>query len=118
MKLLRCYRFRLDPTPAQEQAFRQFAGCRRFLWNWALERKRAASQESGESIGYNELAAELVLLKQQPQTAFLKECDSQALQQTLRDLDRAFVNFFEKRQRTRSARVGSGRRTPSVSPSG
>src|SRR5438093_1560495 len=97
MKLQRCYRFRLDPTPPQEQAFRQYAGCRRFVWNWALERKRAAYQESGESIGYHQLAAELRALKQQPETVFLKECDSQALQQTLRDFDRAFVNFFEKR---------------------
>jgi putative transposase len=99
MKLQRCYRFRLDPTPEQEQAFRQWAGCRRFVWNWALERKRAVYQESGDSIGYNQLAAELVKLKQQPPTAFLKECDSQALQQTLRDLDRAFINFFQKRAR-------------------
>jgi putative transposase len=97
MKLQRCYRFRLDPTRQQEQVFRQFAGCRRFVWNWALERKRIAYQESGENISYNQLAAELVTLKQQPDTAFLTECDSQALQQTLRDLDRAFVNFFEKR---------------------
>src|SRR6266568_8060386 len=99
MKLLRCYRFRLEPTPQQEQAFRQFAGCRRFLWNWALERKCLAYRASGESIGSNQLAAELVSLKQQPETAFLKECDSQALQQALRDLDRAFVNFFAGRAR-------------------
>src|SRR5207302_2318812 len=97
MKLQRSYRFRLDPTPTQEQTFRQFAGCRRFVWNWARARKRAAYRDSGERIGYQQLAAELTALKQQPETAFLKECDSQALQQTLRDLDRAFVNFFEKR---------------------
>jgi putative transposase len=37
------------------------------------------------------------MLKRQPDTEILQECDAQALQQTLRDLDRAFVNFFEKR---------------------
>src|SRR5439155_14602782 len=110
MKLLRCYRFRLDPTPAQAQAFRQFAGCRRFLWNWALERKRAVYQASGQSLSYRELAAELTALKRQPATAFLDECDSQALQQTLRDLDRAFINFFEKR--SRYPRPKARKRTP------
>ena len=97
MTTTRCYRFRLDPTPEQEQAFRQFAGCRRFVWNWALARKKETYQRTGGSVTYNELAHELVELKRQPDTAFLNECDSQALQQTLRDLDRAFVNFFEKR---------------------
>lgn len=63
MKLQRCYRFRLDPTPAQELAFRQFAGCRRYVWNWALGRKRAVYQETGASLSYGELAAELVALK-------------------------------------------------------
>jgi putative transposase len=99
MHLQRCYRFRLDPTPAQEQSFRQFAGCRRFVWNWALERKRAVYQAAGKSLSYGELAAELVQLKQQPETAFLQACDSQALQQSLRDLERAFGNFFAGRAR-------------------
>jgi putative transposase len=97
MILHRCYRFRLDPTPAQAQAFRRFAGCRRFVWNWALERQRAHYQETGKRLSLGELMSELVALKRQPATAFLQECDSQALQQTLRDLERAFVNFFEQR---------------------
>src|SRR5438045_3416276 len=110
MNLQRSYRFRLDPTPAQAQAFRQFAGCRRFVWNWALARKRAVYQASGQSLSYGELAGELTALKRQPGTSFLAECDSQALQQTLRDLDRAFTNFFEKR--SRYPRPKTRKRTP------
>ena len=94
MTLTRCYRFRLDPTPEQEQAFRRFAGCRRFVWNWALARKKETYQSAGRAVSYGELAAELVVLKRQPDTQFLQECDAQALQQTLLDLDCAFVNFF------------------------
>jgi putative transposase len=97
MQLQRCYRFRLDPTAQQAQAFRQFAGCRRWVWNWALARKQAVYQATGARLSALFLMAELVQLKRQPDTAFLKDCDSQALQQTLRDLDRAFKNFFEKR---------------------
>src|SRR5205814_241396 len=52
-----------------------------------------------KGIGYGALAAELVQLKKQPETAFLKDCHSQVLQQTLMDLDKAFVAFFEKRAR-------------------
>jgi putative transposase len=82
MKLHRAYRFCLDPTPKQEQRLRQFAGCRRFVWNWALERMCAVYQDTGQALSYGELAAELVQLKQQPQTVFLQACDSPALQQT------------------------------------
>ena len=39
----------------------------------------------------------LTELKKQDAFAWLKEPDSIALQQSLRDLDRSFVNFFEKR---------------------
>jgi len=99
MIITRCYKSRLEPTPGQEHAFLRFAGCRRYVWNWALARKREVYQETGNSIGYVALAAELVRLKRQPETAFLKDCHSQVLQQTLMDLDKAFVAFFEKRSR-------------------
>jgi len=99
MMITKCYKFRLEPTPEQEQEFLRFAGCRRFVWNWALGRKQSVYQETGKNIGYGALAAELVQLKRQPETAFLKECHSQVLQQTLLDLDKAFVAFFEKRSR-------------------
>ena len=97
MKLQRCYRFRLEPTPEQEQAFRRFAGCRRYVWNWGLSRKIETYQTTGTSVGYHVLRANLVELKRIEATEFLKECHSQVLQETLRDLDRAFINFYEKR---------------------
>src|SRR5438477_9380743 len=87
------YKFRLDPTPEQEHQFLRFAGCRRFVWNWALARKQAVYKETGKTLGYNALAAELVQLKKEPDTAFLSECHSQVLQQTLMDLEKAFVCF-------------------------
>ena len=99
MEVTRCYKYRLYPTREQEARFVQFAGCRRFVWNWALVRKQAHFKATGKGIGFHALCAELVTLKKQPETAFLRECHSQVLQQALLDLDRAFVAFFEKRAR-------------------
>lgn len=99
MQLHKCYRFRLEPTASQQQTFRQWAGCRRWIWNWALEQKHKAVALTGPEVSRWHLQAQLPLLKRQPETAFLKECHSQALQETLRDVDRAFTNFFEKRAR-------------------
>lgn len=50
-----------------------------------------------ERIGYNETAKRLTVLKQQPETAWLNEVSNIVLQQSLRNLDTAFQNFFQKR---------------------
>jgi putative transposase len=110
MDAMKCYKFRLKPTAEQEALFVQFAGCRRFVWNWALARKTAVYKETGKGINYNALAGELVALKKQPETAFLKESHSQVLQQTLMDLDKAFGAFFDKR--ARFPRFKSRKRSP------
>ena len=109
METTRCYKFRLDPTRAQEHSFVHFAGCRRFVWNWALSRKREVYKAAGKGIGYNALAAELVRLKK-TDAPFLKDCHSQVLQQTLMDMDKAFKAFFERR--ARFPRLKSRKRTP------
>ncbi len=89
----------MRPTVAQGQALMRLAGARRFVWNWALARRKAYFAEHETTIPTAVLSAELTALKQQSETAWLAEADSQALQQTLKDLDRAFRNFFEKRAR-------------------
>ena len=61
-----------------------------------MNRKREHFRRSGKTLSYNQLAAELTLLKQQSATAWLRESDSQSLQQALRDLDNAFQQFFRR----------------------
>ena len=51
---------------------------------------------NGRKIGYSQTSAMLTELKKSDDFAFLKVVDSIALQQSLRDLDRGFVNFFQK----------------------
>jgi len=97
--LQRAYRFRMRPNREQEQALFRQTGARRFVWNWTLARRKAYYAEHGVSIPAAQLSKELTVLKEQPGTVWLKEADSQALQQTLRDLDTAFRAFFEKRAR-------------------
>ncbi len=93
------YRYRLNPTVAQETLLNQFAGARRFVWNWALDRKKTHYQQTGGTLGFAALSAELTALKQQPGTAWLREMDSQSLQQALRDLDSAYQHFFRRVKR-------------------
>jgi putative transposase len=93
------YRFRMRPHADQGQALNRMAGARRFVWNWALARWKETYAATGKSISLQQLSAELTALKTEPDTAWLSECDSQALQQVLTDLQRAFAHFFERRAR-------------------
>jgi putative transposase len=95
----RAYRFRLEPTIDQEHQLFCQAGARRFVWNWALARRREYYAATGKTLTYCMQAAELTVLKKQPGTEWLKGFDSQSAQQTLKDLDRAFSNFFQGRAR-------------------
>ena len=95
----RVYRFRLEPTVTQAQHLRQFAGARRWVWNWALQQRLDHYRQTGQTLSTKELSARLTALKDYPQTAWLREIDAQLLQQVLADLQRAFVNFFARRAR-------------------
>lgn len=97
MRIMRSYKYRVYPTPSQEQTLVQWAGCRRWVWNWGLRYKQAHYQATGKSISYRELAAALVNLKRESDMEWLKACHAQMLQAALMDLERAFANFFAKR---------------------
>lgn len=99
MKLRKVYRFRMRPTKAQEAGLYRMAGARRFIYNWALNRRKSYYAEHGTGISAKQLSSELTALKNQQDTLWLKDVDSQMLQQALRDLDRAFRAFFEGRSR-------------------
>jgi putative transposase len=99
MKLRKVYRFRMRPTKAQEAALYRMAGARRFVYNWALDKRKNYYAEQGKGIPAKQLSSELTTLKSVPGTLWLKEADSQMLQQALRDLDRAFEAFFKERSR-------------------
>jgi putative transposase len=88
--------FRCYPTPEQEEHLARTFGCVRYVWNWAL-RLRSDGFRAGERIGYPETDRRMTLLKRQPETAWLNEVSSVCLQQSLRDLQTAFSNFFDKR---------------------
>jgi putative transposase len=99
VKKKQAYRFRIYPTEAQEQAFRQISGCCRLVYNLGLEQRRdhwrRYRARTGFPISKVSQKNELPALKEV--APFLKEAPSHCLQQALDDLDRAYQNFFEGR---------------------
>lgn len=91
-------KFRAYPNKEQQNLINRTLGCCRFIYNKGLAMRNDA-YSNGEKIGYNQTSAMLTELKKSDDFAFLKQVDSIALQQSLRDLDRGFVNMFQRRAR-------------------
>ena len=89
-------KFRIYPNKEQKNLINQTLGCCRLIYNKGLAMRNDA-YKNGDKIGYSQTSTMLTMMKKCEDFAFLKEVDSIALQQSLRDLDRGFVNFFQKR---------------------
>ena len=93
----RAYKFRFYPTPEQADQLARTFGCTRFVYNHFLRVRADSFFNEKKRVGYNDTAKMLTLLKQQPKTEWLNEVSNVCLQQSLRNLDVAFKNFFQKR---------------------
>jgi len=76
---------------------RRFAGSCRFVFNKALDLQKKLYERGEKKLGYAGLCKILTEWKAQPATAWLCESPAQTLQQCLKDLERAYTNFFAKR---------------------
>ena len=90
----RAIKIRIYPSKAQEEFFLKTFGCCRFVYNQALSKANEAYKNNKKSFSYVAAAKGLIEIKQE--FPFLKEVDSVALQQSLRHLQTAFKNYFEK----------------------
>ena len=97
MKQKRAYKYRIYPTDEQKRLLARTFGCCRFIYNWALRQKTDAFYNEQRRLYYKDLSEALTQLKKQPEYCWLNEVSSVPLQQALRHLDKAFLNFFEGR---------------------
>ena len=95
MDRLQAFKYALMPSADQQRDMRRFAGSCRFVYNKALALQKANHEAGNEFIRYVEMANQLPAWKSEFE--WLRESPSQALQHALKNLDRAFTNFFEKR---------------------
>lgn len=97
MLRLQAYKFRLKPTRRAADQFRRFAGCCRYAYNRALALNEERRARGEKRLGYAGLCKELTAWRNDPETAWLAESSSSSQQQALKNLDRAYANFFAKR---------------------
>ncbi|GBC59599.1 transposase [Desulfonema ishimotonii] len=95
MICLRAYKYRIYPDREQRGKLAVQFGHARFVYNYALNARKEYYKKTGKGLSYSATAKMLPGMKKELE--WLREADSQVLQQKLRDLDRAYVNFFQKR---------------------
>jgi putative transposase len=99
------YRYRLYPTPGQQQALARAFGCARVVYNDCL-RLRDACHASGEKISDTEVQRRVITLaKRAPERAWLGEVASVALVQACQDARRAYRNWFDSLSGRRKGRT-------------
>src|ERR1700733_15362371 len=93
MKIHKAYRYELKPTIAQRILLAKHAGCARFTFNWALQKRIDLYENEKKSTNAIEQHRLLNSLKS-TDFPWMYEVSKCAAQEALRDLDRAFQNFF------------------------
>lgn len=89
------FKVRIYPTQEQKILLEKTFGANRFVYNYFLNLKSKLYEFYKIRISYNNSSKILTELKKQK--TWFKEVDSVSLQQTLRDLDSAYQNFFSRR---------------------
>src|SRR3990170_7810534 len=92
--MIRTYKYRLYPTPAQIKCLEETFDLCRFLYNCALEERKSYYNFFGKGTSYNFQAAQLLEIKELfPE---YKDIHSQVLQSILKRVDSAYQGFFRR----------------------
>ena len=98
MLIRKAYKFRLNTSPETALMMLQYAGNCRFLWNKALKTNLLKLENKQPLCYYQELDFFSKLWKKSEEYGFLTLSPAQTLQQTLKQLERAFKDAFDKKQ--------------------
>ena len=99
MERLQAFKFELMPNGQQERQMRRFAGSCRFVVNKALALQKERYERGDKELSYAALGKEFTNWRNGVDTPWLKDAPVHPLQQSLKDLERAYSNFFAKRAR-------------------
>ncbi|WP_321788701.1 transposase [Burkholderia pyrrocinia] len=97
MQRFQAYKFELRPDAQQERQMRRFAGSCRFVFNKALALQKERHEQGEKKLGYAGLCKLLTEWRNSTESAWLADTPVHPLQQSLKDLERAYANFFAKR---------------------
>lgn len=93
--MLRAVKVRLYPTVEQCSIIADQIGVARYVYNRSLALRKYAYTKFGIKVGKFDLIKRLAVLKEREKTSWLKKADSQVLQQSISNMDKAYQHFFK-----------------------
>ena len=90
----KAFKFRIYPNKTQQVLLQKSFGCARFVYNYFLAKRIEKYKQDKSSMSYNQCSKELTALKQE--LVWLKEPDKCSLQNSIKDLDTSYKNFFSR----------------------
>jgi putative transposase len=97
VEIKQAFKYELKPNIGQLRGMYRFAGCRRRVFNMGLALQIANHAAGEKYIRYESMAKNLGTWRLNSDTTWLSEAPFHTLQQALKDLDKAYKNFFAKR---------------------
>ncbi|HEY9803430.1 MAG TPA: RNA-guided endonuclease TnpB family protein [Leptolyngbyaceae cyanobacterium] len=104
--MLDVLKVRIYPNKEQEITFAKSFGCSRFVWNFYLNKTNTQYQETGKGMTYCQMAKDLTQMKKLADYEWLRFPTAAVLQQSLKNLESAFKNFFSTRRYANAKRTG------------
>ena len=92
---MKAVKVRLYPNATQKQIIASQIGAVRYVYNRTLALRINAYKKFGLKVGKFDLIKHITKLKNRNNTSWLKEADSQALQQSVANMDSAYKHFFK-----------------------
>ena len=90
----RAYKYRIYPNKKQQELIQKTFGCTRFVYNYYLNKRKEMYENDKTTFTYNMCSKDLTNLKKELE--WLKEPDKCSLQNSLKDLDKAYKKFFKE----------------------
>ena len=91
--MIKAFKYRIYPNLIQTDLINKHIGSCRFVYNLALEVKQSAYAGNRVNLSCFDLIKQLPDLKKE--CIWLKEINSQSLQQSINNLDTSFTKFFK-----------------------
>lgn len=95
--MIKTYKIKLLPNNKQQTRMFQFAGAKRFAYNWALTKQKENYENGGKFIKDTELRKQFTLLKREEEYNWLNSISNDVTKQSIKDSCVAYKNFFDHR---------------------
>jgi putative transposase len=102
------------PTDSQKILLDRHFGCVRLVYNYFLNERKEQYRLTGKSDNFYAQEKKLTALKKTDEYSFLKEVNSQSIQYALRNIEKAYLNFFRGNARFPRVKSKKGRNSFAV----